>query len=301
MRASARCADAYIFIIAKEKNMKRSIARAVSVLAAAVLVAGCFLTSAFAEEQEKTVSLRIEGIKGNVCEREFKTSAETLDGFFKDADEASDDFELTIVESDYGAYVSAVNDEAAGAFGGYEGWLFTVNGADPGVGMSSVEIKEGDSVVLYYADPFGAGFQFPEADLTKLDDGVISFTSKDTVYDENYNPSTEINPVSGMTVKWYTGEAEFKEYVTDENGAVTVDKELLTKGEHRFEYSKYAENGMPLVLRGAVDCTVTVKNDVPTGRKDISAALAFICAASLAAAVTALSKKKSAVCVEKAR
>ena len=267
--------------------------KAAALLAAAVLSAGSFLTSAFAEEHEKNVSLRIEGIQGNVCEREFKTDAETLDGFFKDADEAADDFELTIVESDYGAYVSAVNDEAAGAFGGYEGWLFTVNGEDPGVGMSSVEIKDGDSVVLYYADPFGAGFQFPEADITKLDGGVISFTSKDTVYDENYNPSTEINPVSGMTVKWYTGENEFKEYKTDENGAVTVDKELLTAGEHRLEYSKYADNGMPLVLRSSAGYTVTVKNDVPTGRTDMSAVLAIICAAAAFAVLTAACKKRS--------
>lgn len=268
--------------------------KAASFLAAAVLSAGCLLTSAFAEEQEeKNVTLRIEGIKGSVCDSAFKTDAATLEEFFKEADAASEDFELTVVESDYGAYVSAVNGEEAGAFGGYEGWLFTVNGEDPGVGMSSVEIKDGDSVVLYYADPFGAGFQFPEADLEKLGEGIISFTSKDTVYDENYNPSVVVNPVSGMTVKWYTGETEFKEFVTDENGAVTIDKELLTGGEHRLEYGKYADNGLPLVLRSTAGYTVTVKDDVPTGANDIAAVVAVICAAAFAVFVTALCKKNT--------
>lgn len=272
--------------------MKRRSKKAAAFLAAAVLSAGCLCVTAFAGDGDKTVSLRIEGIKGNVCDGEFKTEAATLDEFFKDADGASEDFELTIVESEYGAYVSAVNGEAAAAFGGYEGWLFTVNGADPGEGMSSVEIKDGDSVVLYYADPFGAGFQFPEADLEKLGEGIISFTSKDTVYDENYNPSVEVNPVSDMIVKWYTGESEFKEYKTDENGAVKIDEELLTAGAHKLEYGKYAENGLPLVLRSAKDYTVTVKKDVPTGDYGLAAAAAAICAAALAAFMTAVCKKE---------
>ncbi|MCM1308831.1 MAG: DUF4430 domain-containing protein [Butyrivibrio sp.] len=273
--------------------MRKGIMKTAALTAAAVLSAGCLCATAFAEEEEKTVSLRIEGIEGNVCDGEFKTSSATLDGFFKDADAASEDFELTITESEYGAYLAAVNDEAAAAFGGYEGWLFTVNGEDPGVGMSSVEIKDGDSVVLYYADPFGAGFQFPEMDLEKLDEGIISFTSKDTVYDENYNPSTVVNPVSGMTVKWYTGETEFKEYTTDESGAVVIEAELLTDGEHKLEYGKYAENGLPLVLRSAKDCAVTVKKDVEAGDAGLTAALAVLCAAALAAAVTAVCKKEA--------
>lgn len=273
--------------------MKRSSKKAAAFAAAAVLTAGCLCVTAFAEDGDRTVSLRIEGIEGNVCDGEFKTGAATLDGFFKEADEASEDFEITIVESEYGAYIAAVNGEASAAFGGYEGWLFTVNGEDPGVGMSSVEVKDGDSVVLYYADPFGAGFQFPEADLEKLDEGIISFTSKDTVYDENYNPSTVINPVSDMIVKWYTSETEFKEYRTDGNGAVKIDDELLTGGEHRLEYSKYAESGLPLVLRSAKDYTVTVKKDIPTGASHASAAAAVICAAALAVFTTAVCKKES--------
>ncbi len=259
-------------------------------LAAVLLASGCFGATALAKEDSATVKFRIEGIEGCFCDREFKTDSATLDGFFREADEASEDFELTITESEYGAYISAVNGEAAGTFGGYDGWLFTVNGADPGVGMSSVEIKDGDSVLLYYADPFGAGFQFPEADLEKIGEGIISFVSRDTVYDENYNPSVSVNPVAGMSVKWYTGENEYKEYKTDENGVISVDKALLTGGAHKVEYYKYNADGLPLALRSAANYTVTVENDVSAGARDGAAVIGSICTAALALAVTAACK-----------
>lgn len=264
-----------------------------AIVTSAVLALGSLCVTAAADEETKTVNLRIEGISGSYCDSDFKTDKSTLYEFFKDADGQSDDFAITIVESEYGDYISAVNDDAAGAFGSYEGWLFTVNGKDPGVGMDSVEVKDGDCVVLYYGDPFGAGFQFPEADLSKLADGVITFTSKDTVYDADYNASVVVNPVSDMTVKWYTGEKDYKEYKTDANGAISIDCEFLTVGEHRVVYDKYNADGLPLVLRSAPGYSVTVEKDTVAGDVPVAAVIAVImCAAVLTAVAVILNKKE---------
>lgn len=261
------------------RNIGKCVKRTAALCAAAAVTVGC-LATASADGGEKTVSVRIEGIGGNVCDGEFRTGADTLDGLLRDADAASEAFELTITESEYGAYISSVNGEAAGAFGGYDGWLFTVNGEDPGVGISSVEINDGDIVVIYYADTFEAGFQFPEAKLERLDEGIIRFVSRDTVYDENYEASVVVNPVADMNVKWYVSDGEYREFKTDENGEAVLDKELLTEGAHRVSFDKYAENGLPLVLRSTSDYTVTVEKDTPTGT-------AFWAAAALTAMLAA--------------
>lgn len=272
----------------KRSVKKRTIRKTAAFVAASLVAAGCLAATASAGEG-KTVRLRIEGISAGVCDREYRTDADALDAFLKEADAASEDFELTIAESEYGAYISAVNGDREGAFGGYEGWLVAVNGKDPGVGMSSVGLSDGDSIVVYYADPFEAGFQFPEADLERLEEGVIRFTSSDTVYDEDYNPSVAVNPVSDMIVKWYTGETDCKEYRTDGNGEIRIDGELLKAGGHRVEYYKYDSNGLPLVLRNAPGYTVTVKNNDWTGAKNRkAAAMMCMCAAALAAAAAAV-------------
>ena len=68
-------------------------------------------------------------------------------------------------------------------------------------------------------------------------DGVLTFTSTDTTYDDGGNPTEQVNPIVGATVRW-----DDAVYTTDENGQVTVDEALRTAGEHAVSIEKKAEN-----------------------------------------------------------
>lgn len=56
-----------------------------------------------------------------------------------------------IVDSSLGAYVKDINDETAGSLGGGDGWMYTVNGQAPDVGMAAYELQDGDELQIYYS------------------------------------------------------------------------------------------------------------------------------------------------------
>lgn len=53
-------------------------------------------------------------------------------------------------ESQYGVYVNAIGGLAEKEHGGKSGWVYTVNGADPGVSCSTCVLRDGDSVSWLY-------------------------------------------------------------------------------------------------------------------------------------------------------
>ncbi len=141
-----------------------------------------------------TVVLRIEGMSENIFYDELDvpydgelTAAEVL-AF---ADDMSD--QLSVTGEDTG-FITDINSEVSGTFGGWDGWLFTVNDTSPSVGIDSYIMEEGDVLLVYDGDPFGVGMQFPAADLSGLEDGRIRFTSSDTTYDTDFNPTVTDNP-----------------------------------------------------------------------------------------------------------
>jgi hypothetical protein len=124
--------------------------------------------------------------------------------------------------------------------------------------------------------------QFPEADLSALGTGVITFTSRDTTFDAEYNPVTTTNPVAGATVTWYTG-TETTTYTTDASGEITIPSLYLTPGMHKVQISKLGsalsdDRHIPLVLRLPPDYTVEITapadstDSVPESVEDSSAA-----------------------------
>jgi hypothetical protein len=59
-----------------------------------------------------------------------------------------DGFTVNVADSSFGKYV----DEVAGRkSGGATGWVFKVNGVSPPVGADKVKLKDGDTVVWYFA------------------------------------------------------------------------------------------------------------------------------------------------------
>ncbi|MCL2488723.1 MAG: DUF4430 domain-containing protein, partial [Oscillospiraceae bacterium] len=85
------------------------------------------------------IFLRVEGITGNLCNKSGTWS--------NDTDTAAK--ALAYFETLPGApaftgladgYITAVNGEAAGAFGGWDGWSFLVNGEMPMTGIADTSI-----------------------------------------------------------------------------------------------------------------------------------------------------------------
>ena len=203
-----------------------------------------------------TVKLRIEGINENLFYDDvtvpYTSESLTVQDMIIYADEQNEN--LTVVGAEGASpYITSINGDAAGAFGGWDGWLFTVNGIEAATGINGVNLADGDSVLFYYGDPYGVGMQYPEVDLSEINKRVIKFTSADTSYDLDYTPVVTVNPVAGATVYF-----EGTEYVTDDEGKITVQRDLLSEGVHAIQIEKKAENGLPLVLRFAPDFTVDI-------------------------------------------
>ena len=204
-----------------------------------------------AEGSTIKVSLRIEGISGNIFYDTVETPAEDASLKSLLAGVAESDKKLDIVGLENN-YITSIAGETAGKFGGWDGWLYSVNGEIPPVTVEQCTLKDGDVVVLFYGDPYGAGMQFPMVDSSKVNEGVISFKSNDTVYVDNEPVVTE-NPVVGASVSFLG-----KTFTTDEKGEINIDKGDLKNGEFTLAIDKKNDAGMPLVLRLASDFTVKI-------------------------------------------
>ena len=254
-----------------------------------IMLIGCFGVAAFADD-EITVTLRIEGAKEHIYSGSLSSTKTNLTEFLKEVDAANDSFEFTMVDSAYGTYVSAINGLAEKEISDGSGWGYLVNGVAPATGIDGTTLKNGDVVVFYYYD-YTTNFQFPKVDTSKINDGILTFTSDDTVYDENWNVSVVTNPVTDMTVVWYYGDGEKAEYVTDANGQITIDENQLTKGTHKIAISKYdSSNKLSLVLTLPEDYAVEVTKDVTTG-DNMAALFALAAIAGMAVVMTGFKKR----------
>lgn len=200
------------------------------VLTLAAILAAIFL---FSCAPQTTVTLRVEGnestvIYGNVVIEEGMNLQDLMIAF----DEVNEKITFAGAEEDY---IYEVNGEAAGKFGGYDGWCVMVNGKNAETSMSGITLSPGDDVVLYYGDPFGVGMIFPEV---KVEGNSIVFT------DENGAP------IEGITV-----ELDGKEYKTNAEGRV----EDLAAGEYTMNFSLFSESGVTRILRRPKDTRVTIK------------------------------------------
>lgn len=252
--------------------MKKTMKKALISVFGASMIASAVSTAVYAETVDSdnccNAVIRIEGIEECLyydtvavqMDSENITAADVL----KFADSASDAIEITWTESDYGAYISAVNEESEASFGAWDGWMFQVNGESPSVGMSSYTVSDGDEIVLYYGymDETTSP-QYPEMSFDRKT-GILKFTSMDVAgYDSNWNPTYAENPVTDMNVT--VGEYSF---VTDSNGEINLAEKELAAQEYEISYSKTNSAGAPLVLRSAPGLTITV--GCPFGDVDCS-------------------------------
>ncbi|MGO4546012.1 DUF4430 domain-containing protein [Paenibacillus sp. 2TAB23] len=101
--------------------------------------------------------LQVDGISGsifslqNVTIKNTEKPATALDLLKQALDQAVPKINYKIVDSSFGAYVSSINGEAAGTLGGWDGWVYEVNGVAPSIGASAYELENDDVVRFYYS------------------------------------------------------------------------------------------------------------------------------------------------------
>ena len=178
------------------------------------------------------ITLRIEGNNENLYygEVEFAEGSNLRDVLVA-FDAAEDKITFTGAAEDY---ITVINGESAGRFGGWDGWCVMVNGAATATANSEVMLSDGDEVLLYYGDPWGVGIACPTV---SVKDGKLVFEDSAS------------GAVVGLKVK--LGD---KEYITDENGAI----EGVDAGEYTVQIEKFAENGLCLAVRFAPDTKISV-------------------------------------------
>ncbi len=190
----------------------------------ALLLTMLVLVPAAAAAENMNVSVRIVGLGEDIYNGEVSLADGSSVG---DALAAVEDVEIVGLDS----YITTVNGLEAGLFGGWDGWNYRVNGKSPSVGINDYVLTDGDAILLYYGM---FDMQIPEVSYA---DGVLTFTSTDTTYDSSGNPTEQVNPIVGATVRW-----DDAVYTTDENGQVTIAEELRTVGAHAVSIEKKAEN-----------------------------------------------------------
>ena len=148
-----------------------------------------------------------------------------------------------IEDSEYGAYIKSINSETAGKFGGWDGWLAVLNGAELSGSTDNVSLSEGDEILLYYG-MFAPGTLIPSYTLSATSyTQNTSFTVTVTGSYYDYTTSQDVTlPIAGATVE--VGGAKF---ITNQNGVATVTPSL--SGTQTVKIYKDNENSYPSIVR----------------------------------------------------
>jgi len=202
-------------------------------------------------ENQKTLTVRVEGSKQNILyNKSFTIKADSdadltaLDALKQALDSAN------IPYSADNGYVSSINNETAGSFGGYDGWFYQVNNVSPTVGMGAYNVQNNDDLVVYYGDMSLTAY--PLVTTTQTRD-TITLTCRYNGFDANWNA---VNlPLPGATIT-----LNGKSYITDENGAASIAVTDDMRGKsYVLGVEKAAANGLPQVVRLANDEQITVQ------------------------------------------
>ncbi len=126
--------------------------------------------------------------------------------------------------------------------GVYIGWSYGINGVPVDNDTKNAELKNGDSLVLYYGDMRKA---FPSLYIQINEDNSISvyFTYSG---DDSQWQHVEKAPLAGALVYW-----DGKRYLTDNNGKIVVPVAFAAGGEHSVSIRRYNQG---ITLPGGEKC-----------------------------------------------
>lgn len=107
------------------------------------------------EPGKVTVNLSVEGIDDTILQ-EIEVDVEptnneptALDALEQGLDAEGIDYSLE--HYDWGVMVTSIANEEGGTFGGWDGWMYEVNGISPEVGADAYTVDENDHVLFYYS------------------------------------------------------------------------------------------------------------------------------------------------------
>ncbi len=210
-----------------------------------------------------SISFRVEGAEKNLLYIPYltvKAGDHTLsvrDALEQALKDSKINYELQ------GSYLKSIAGEQTGKFGGFDGWMYMVNGKEATTSMDQQLLSNGDDVVFFYG-VFGTFF--PKLIMNQNTDSIeITFMSE--AYDEfgmlNDSPIAEaIVTVFG------------KSYITDAMGKIIVGKaDYIDCKESKLQIAKIAQGtesdgwggthpkGASLVVRLSPDYTIKFAED----------------------------------------
>jgi hypothetical protein len=102
------------------------------------------------------VQLSIQGIENTILEKKMiqinrdENQPTALDVLEKGLQAEDISYELIDYGPSFGIMVVSIGEDAAGIFGGYDGWMYRVNDVSPEVAASAYTVKDDDDVYFYY-------------------------------------------------------------------------------------------------------------------------------------------------------
>lgn len=196
-----------------------------------------------------TVQLRVEGIQQNVFDGTVtvESSGEpqtALDALKQGLDSIEVPYEIK--EGAWGPYIKSINGEEAAAFGGWDGWLFMVNGALASVGAGDYQVQEGDSLLFYYGE-FPPATLYPEVTVIPSQPAAgqaIEVKVTASYFDWSAGKMAMVN-VEGAAVSF-----KGRIYHTDVNGMATIPGAANTEaGAYNLKVSKEVAESYPALVR----------------------------------------------------
>lgn len=104
-------------------------------------------------DAETVAALPSDGYLLSATEVEFTDGESVLEVLRRTAQEHA--LTLDVVDGEY-PYVNAIGELAGGSAGPMSGWLFSVNGEYPSVGVADIKVQAGDAIVFSYTCDGGA-------------------------------------------------------------------------------------------------------------------------------------------------
>ncbi|MBB3112765.1 prenyltransferase beta subunit [Paenibacillus phyllosphaerae] len=203
------------------------------------------------------VSLQVEGPEGPIAEGNAN-GVNALDALEQLL--AENEIPITVTDSSFGKYVSAINNIAAGKYGGYDGWMFNVyrdgQWSFPAVGMDAFKLKETDKIVVYYT---GSDTQLIEsiqvAPTTPKEDEAFTVSVQKIASVWN-GTSSEIvtSPAAGVEVKIDGVTVE-----TNAEGVATFANGVTEAGTYSIEVTDYETGKAPHVVRTTKSLAIAEK------------------------------------------
>lgn len=217
-----------------------------------VCLPACATPGESQKPQGPTVSIRVEGISENLAfdaavPLTGESSALSLVSGLLDT--------LDIPYHTDSGYLTAVGNDAAGAFGGWDGFVFYLNGQESLSAPDTVLPQAGDVLLFCYADLSGQPpTLLPRIEATRGADGLVTLTvlgGRLTFRGET--AEMVYAPVAGAEVT-----VNEVLYYTDGDGKLLLDEALSSQPQLSIQTEHYTEDGKPLLIRLEPDFILTL-------------------------------------------